>query len=155
MSKARSAGSDDARGEGRMTVAPRVLCLPEPVASRIADHARREQPHECCGLLLGTASRIVEAVPARNIAPKPSVRYTIDPDEHFAAIRLARSRGLEVVGAYHSHVRSPARPSETDRAEAFSDFVFLIVSLADAEPELTGWELRAGNFVPVSLVRTP
>jgi len=130
------------------------MTLPAHVASAIVAHARREQPQECCGLLLGTASTIVDAIPVRNVAERPGIRYAIDPKEHFAAMRLARTRQLEVVGAYHSHVRSPARPSETDLAEAFSDFLFLIVSLNGSEPDLAAWELQAGNFVPVSLVRT-
>lgn len=71
-------------------------------------------------------------------------------------MRVARSRGLEIVGAYHSHVASPPRPSEIDRAEAFPGFLFLIVSLAEpSAPELAAWELDDGNFVAVSLVRTP
>lgn len=143
-------------------MAARSVSLPSPVAAAMEQHARREQPRECCGLLLGTASTIVEAVPARNLAEQPT-RYLIDPREHFAAIRLARSRGLDVIGAYHSHVSSPPRPSPADLAEAFSAFLFVIVSLArpkpepvePAEPALRAWELENGNFVPVSLVRTP
>jgi proteasome lid subunit RPN8/RPN11 len=131
------------------------LRLPSGVASAIAAHARREQPNECCGLLLGASSEIVDLVETRNVAARPASRYSIDPKEHFAALRAARARGLDVVGAYHSHVASPARPSETDRTEAFSGFVFLIVSLEQpSTPELTAWELHGGNFVPVSLVRT-
>jgi proteasome lid subunit RPN8/RPN11 len=123
--------------------------------STIVAHARRELPRECCGLLLGNPSRIVDVIPARNVAEQPETRYTIDPEQHFVAIRLARARGVQVVGAYHSHVGSAARPSETDRVEAFADFLFLIVSLArPAAPDLTAWRLEHGNFVPVSLVRT-
>ncbi len=128
--------------------------MPARVASEIEAHARRERPHECCGLLVGTVSAIVDAIPTRNVAERPAVRYAIDPTEHFAVMRRARTRGLDVVGAYHSHVASPATPSETDRTEAFSNFLFLIVSLAESGPNLTAWALDAGNFVPVSLVRT-
>lgn len=144
----------------------RAVTLPAAVAAAIAAHARRDRPYECCGLLLGSASVIADAVPARNLASPPETRYLIDPLDHFAALRVARSRGLEVVGAYHSHLRSPAQPSPTDLAEAFGGFLFLIISLArpepaepaapaePAEPELLAWELEHGNFVPVSLVRT-
>jgi proteasome lid subunit RPN8/RPN11 len=132
------------------------LRLPPRVASAIEAHARRDQPNECCGLLLGTPSEIVDLVETRNAAEQPTIRYAIDPTEHFAALRAARSQGLDVVGAYHSHVASPARPSETDRTEAFSSFLFLIVSLEQpAAAELTAWKLDGGNFVAVSLVRTP
>lgn len=129
-----------------MTISPRVVAA-------IEAHAEQERPRECCGLLLGSATVIVEAIATRNLAAQPT-RYLIDPVAHFAVIRAARDRGLDVVGAYHSHVESPARPSATDRAEAFSGFLFVIVSLATPAPDLTAWELEDGNFVPVSLVAT-
>ena len=58
-----------------------------------------------------------------------------------------------MVGAYHSHPRSPAVPSETDRAEAFGEFLFVIVGLTADPPEFTGWTLVGGNFAAVPLVR--
>lgn len=131
------------------------VTLPDTVAAAIVAHARRAAPHECCGLLLASGSRIVEAVPARNISTTPLSTYTIEPGDHFHAIRSARDRTLDVVGAYHSHPRSLARPSATDRALAFSDFLFVIVGLAARDAEIAAWELVSGNFVPVPLVRTP
>lgn len=142
------------RSEGAASGVSRSVALHAGVAEVIEAHARRARPLECCGLLLGTASAIVDAIPTRNMSERPAMGYVIDPAEHFATIRLARLSDLEVVGAYHSHVATAARPSETDRAEAFSDFLFLIVSLAESATELTAWELVTGNFVPVSLVRT-
>jgi len=93
-------------------------------------HARETSPSECCGVLIGSGTRIDETAPARNLAEGPS-RYLIDPADHIAARRAARSRGLEVVGFYHSHPRSAAWPSPTDVAEAtYPEAVHLIVSLA-------------------------
>jgi len=91
---------------------------------------------------------------ARNSAASPLSRYTINPEDHFAAIRAARAAGLEVVGAYHSHPASEAVPSATDRAEAFPHFLFVIVSLAAPAPAVRGWTLVEGNFASVRLVRT-
>ena len=124
------------------------------VLDGITAHAMRERPHECCGLLIGTGGTIVSLHESTNTAAQPCTRYTIDPADHFAAIRRARREGLEVVGAYHSHPGTPAVPSATDRAEAFPDFLFVIVSLAGASPQVNGWQLTDGNFVPVRLVRT-
>ncbi len=124
------------------------------VLDGVTAHAMRERPHECCGLLIGTGGTIVAVHEAANTAAQPCTRYTIDPVDHFAAIRRARHRGLDVVGAYHSHPGAAAVPSATDLAEAFPGFLFLIVSLAGAAPEVTGWQLADGNFVPVRLVRT-
>lgn len=123
------------------------------VLEQIARHALAELPNECCGLLLGTSTRVEEAVPARN-ARASRTRFLIDPDDHFAAIRRARSSTQEVVGAYHSHPSSPARPSETDLAEANDPgLIHLIVSLAsERQPEIRAFRLIEGNFQPLELV---
>jgi len=118
-------------------------------------HARRTAPSECCGLLVGTCDEVVEAVVATNLANDPARRYLIDPQDHMRAIRSARQRGLQVIGAYHSHPQSAARPSAADAADAFSDFVFVIVGLGQDPPEVTAWTWSGGNFVPVPLVRFP
>src|SRR5258706_7074574 len=92
-------------------------------------HARAAQPAECCGMLLGTGLSIDEAIRANNTAVS-STRFLIDPKDHIQARRDARSRGLEVIGFYHSHPHSSTRPSPTDVAEAtYLEAVYLIVSL--------------------------
>ena len=123
----------------------------------IRRHAQAADPHECCGLLLGLPDEIQTAVPASNRAADPTRRYEIDPQEHFAAIRTARGRGVEVVGAYHSHPRSAPLPSVTDRAEAFDDFVFVIAGRPEAAADrltfaVRAWRLSSGNFVELPLV---
>jgi proteasome lid subunit RPN8/RPN11 len=115
-------------------------------------HARAAFPAECCGLLLGTRESIVDAVRTRNVADAPS-RFFIDPKDHIDLRREARGRGLDVVGFYHSHPRSPARPSETDRAEAtYPDHLYVIVSLAAAEPDVRLFRFDDGNFLRLPFV---
>jgi proteasome lid subunit RPN8/RPN11 len=115
----------------------------------IVAHARDVAPAECCGLLLGSPASIVEAVRTRNIADDPALRFLIDPKDHIDGRREARRRGLEVVGFYHSHPRSPAAPSARDRAEAgYPDDLYLIVSLLAEPPEIRVFR----NFIPVPFV---
>jgi proteasome lid subunit RPN8/RPN11 len=89
---------------------------------------------------------IMEAVPAGNGAADPTRRYEISPVDYFAQIHRCRrintsqSEHFAVVGAYHSHPRSGPEPSETDTAQAFRDFVFLIVGLGASAG---GMEIRA------------
>ena len=108
------------------------------------EHARREAPRECCGLLIGTAESVVRSVRARNLEDG-ATRYSVDPADHFAAVRSARADGLEVVGAYHSHPSSAPVPSTTDIAEANSgaDFLYVIVSLVN--DEVCGYRIEQGN----------
>src|SRR5262245_19654424 len=103
------------------------MLISAAVVSDILAHARDEAPQECCGLLLGSPARVVRSVRARNSASDPVRRFLVDPADHFAAIRIARSTHLEVVGAYHSHPSGPPVPSATDLAEAHSGREFLHV----------------------------
>jgi proteasome lid subunit RPN8/RPN11 len=129
-----------------------VLLAPVAEAAILA-HARQQAPEECCGLLIGKDTDVLAAVPVANVAEERRRRYQIDPREHFRVIHEARCRALDVIGAYHSHPRSRAVPSETDRAEGFTGFLFLIAGLAVDPPELRAWMWTGGNFVPVPLVR--
>jgi proteasome lid subunit RPN8/RPN11 len=125
----------------------------------IVAHARRDAPNECCGLLVGRSGEILEAIPASNGASDPTRRYEISPVDYFAQIRrcrrinAAQSERFAVVGAYHSHPRGGPDPSETDVAEAFRDFVFLIVGLAapGGGMEIRGYTFDDGTFRPVEL----
>ena len=133
---------------------PAAITIAAGAVAGIVAHARREAPRECCGLLLGAPATVDAIVPARNLA-RGVARYRVDPRDHFRAIRIARAAGLAVVGAYHSHPRSPATPSPTDVAEAaFDDFLYLIVSLAGTRaPVVRAYRPAARAFVRVRLVR--
>lgn len=125
----------------------------EVVASVVA-HARESAPAECCGVLIGTDGEVVDALRTRNAADRPT-RFLIDPQDHFAAIRAARARQLDVVGYYHSHPHSPARPSDTDLAEAtYPDHLSLIVSLAVDPPDLRLYRFDGRNFLEEPFVTT-
>ena len=116
-----------------MTVAMAALDIRRAAVDDILEHARAEAPLECCGLLVGTSARIDWIRRARNLHGSPT-RYLIDPADHFAALRAARARGLQVVGAYHSHPASTAVPSETDRGAAtFPEYLYVIAALTPEE----------------------
>ena len=118
-------------------------------------HAREMSPSECCGILIGSGTKIDDAAPARNLAEDPS-RYLIDPADHLAARRAARSRGLEVVGFYHSHPHSAAWPSPTDLAEAtYPEAVHLIVSLADGVADARLFRIESGVATELPLTTEP
>lgn len=116
-------------------------------------HAREALPDECCGLLVGSADCVEEAVPARNVRASPT-RYEVDAADHFAVIRRVRREGREIVGAYHSHPSTAAAPSPTDIAEAYDDsLLYVIVSLRDPRrPDVRGFRITAGQVGEVPLV---
>jgi proteasome lid subunit RPN8/RPN11 len=124
--------------------------IPAVVVSGMLAHAREEAPRECCGLLVGRETSIVRSVRARNLDGK-ATRYLIDPEDHFAAIRSARTEGLEIVGAYHSHPSSTPVPSETDIAEADSGSDFLYVIVSPIRDDVRAYRIEAGVYTLVDL----
>jgi proteasome lid subunit RPN8/RPN11 len=115
----------------------------------IVEHARETAPAECCGLLIGTAESIVEAARTTNLASDPN-RFEMDPGDHIRARREARTRGLDVLGFYHSHPRSPAIPSARDRAEAwYPGYLYLIVSVRAEPADVRLYRLDPEGFVEV------
>ena len=112
----------------------------------LIEHARRDAPLECCGLLAARDGIIDEAIATTNVRASP-VAFLIDPADHFKALRRTRGEGREIVGAYHSHPRSPAVPSPADLADAhYQEFVYVIVSLAGSEPDVRAYRLVSEPF---------
>lgn len=121
----------------------------------IREHLAREYPREGCGLLVGEGGcdeRTIEyAVPARNEERDPH-RYAIAPETFLEAEKAARQRGLEVVGFFHSHPDLEARPSQSDVAEGWSHYTYLIVSVRAGEcRSMTAWRFDGRTFVPETL----
>lgn len=108
------------------------------VLRAIREHAFKERPAECCGLLSGRSGLITESHPLRNVALDPKTRYFAAPEDLFATMRAVRESGRELMGIYHSHPKAPAYPSQADVEMAFyPDAAYFIISL---EPQL---EVRA------------
>ena len=124
------------------------------VLDAMVAHARDDAPDECCGLLVGTADRIDEAVRTPSLERSPN-RYQVDPAAHFAVIRRLRGTDRTIIGAYHSHPRSAAAPSPSDIREAYdSELVYVIVSLVRAEPDVRAWRIREGVAAEVAIRQT-
>ena len=111
-------------------------------------HAENCRPDECCGLLAADdEGRIRFAYPLSNADPSP-VSYTIDPEEHFHAMRHAESMGWELAGVFHSHPGGTAMPSMVDVQSALEpDWAYLIASPG----EIRGFHIRAGEIEEITL----
>jgi proteasome lid subunit RPN8/RPN11 len=130
-----------------------ISCAPG-VLEAIANHARHDAPRECCGLLIGHEDRIEEAEPVVNRAADPLRRYEIDPNDFLAAVKRCRGTTRSVVGVYHSHPRTDAEPSESDCAEAFGPFLYIIAGpvAAEAPAPVRAYRWENGNFRSICLV---
>ncbi|MGH2513754.1 MAG: Mov34/MPN/PAD-1 family protein [Candidatus Limnocylindrales bacterium] len=142
---------------------PATTELPEAIRSRIIEHARRDDPNEACGLIIGSApaaagGRALRFVATRNTAASP-YRYEIDSGELLAATIEADTNGEEIWGIVHSHTHTAAQPSPTDVGLAYyPDALYVLVSLAESEadprdgaPGIRAWRIVAGDVFEVGL----
>jgi proteasome lid subunit RPN8/RPN11 len=87
----------------------------------IRRHGEETYPHECCGVLLGTAegqTRVVRAARRCGNADAAVDWFAIDPREILRIEREGRGQGWDIIGFYHSHVDCPAQWSTSDLEEA-------------------------------------
>lgn len=127
----------------------------------LLDQARQGDPDEVCGIL-GGRSGVVErvfavrntadAVPADSgvfrdrasgaaTAGKRPVHYYMDPRDQLRVYNELDSLGLDVVGYYHSHTHTEARPSPTDiRLATDLAPLYVLVSLTH-EPNVRAWRI--------------
>jgi len=140
-----------------------LLRLPLSVYRELRAHGEESFPQECCGALLGRATadgwQVDSLVRARNThAESLRNRYEIAPVELIKIAHKARSRGLEIVGFYHSHPGQPAQWSATDLEEAhWLGCVTVITEVVQGSSKDTKAFLLAGtaeedkHFVPCSI----
>jgi [CysO sulfur-carrier protein]-S-L-cysteine hydrolase len=107
-------------------------------------HAREDLPNECCGMVGGREGEAEVVIRVSNSAASP-LRYEMDPQEQYDALKAIEDGGGELLAIYHSHTKSAAYPSQTDvnQAVAWPDQIYLIVSLADEDaPDVKGYLLK-------------
>ena len=110
-----------------------MLALPKKFIDEMIDHARKEAPNECCGIIAGQDRRAVKLFRAKNSEASP-YRYNVDPQELFRIYRECDEKSWEFLAIYHSHTASEAYPSPTDVRLAFwPDAYYVLVSLQDPE----------------------
>lgn len=118
-------------------------------------HARESAPQECCGLLLGEDETARRVLRCRNVHPTPETRYLVDRAQLFEAFKASTDFDRELVAIYHSHPRSPAHPSATDRAEAYwPEAAYVLVSLRSEPPEMFAYRITDGAARVIPIVES-
>jgi proteasome lid subunit RPN8/RPN11 len=118
--------------------------ISQELIDEMVAHAREDLPNECCGLVGGVDGEANRVIRVENSAASP-LRYEMDPQGQYNALKEIEDGGGELLAIYHSHTRSPAYPSQTDvnQAVAWPEQVYLIVSLEDEEaPMVKGYLLK-------------
>lgn len=85
------------------------------------------------GFIDGTGQRVTEVYLLAN-AEESAIHFSMHPKEQIAALRDMRSKGLVLLGNFHSHPASPAIPSREDIRLAYDcSLHYLILSLAEPD----------------------
>jgi len=124
----------------------------------IEKHALKVFPLECCGLLIGKMWKeifdVKEVVQAEN-AQKSEVSFEVDAELVYRAIDLAETKGLELIGIYHSHPNIGAYISAADEGimKLWPNVVWLVLGTAGKKiTEKKAFVLKKGKVVELELL---
>jgi proteasome lid subunit RPN8/RPN11 len=162
-----------------LVVAERLI-FPEELRQELIAHAREGDPDEVCGILGGRDGAVTRVFRVRNSADsvgaeqgvfrdresgvasagRRPVHYYMDPRDQLRVYNELDELGLDVVGYYHSHTHTEARPSPTDVRLA-TDLVpvYVLVSLEDrSSPAVRAWRIskrdpsdEVGDIIEIAL----
>ncbi|MDI6820052.1 MAG: M67 family metallopeptidase [Candidatus Hodarchaeaceae archaeon] len=116
----------------------------------IDEHSLKCFPVECCGLLVGERANadlnVEDVISAENIEESATI-FEIDAEFVYNAIVEAESRGLALIGIYHSHPNASAHVSGRDAEflALWPDVAWLIVGATKEKNQrkkglhLQGW----------------
>lgn len=127
-----------------MRIAPELL-------EQIVEHAKRDAPNECCGLVGIRDGEAVVVHEGENLQASP-FRFEMDPKTNLAALRF-EDDGLAPGAIYHSHTRSDPYPSQTDIefAKGWPGWEWLIVGLAGGGTVVRSYLIEDGVVREVGL----
>jgi proteasome lid subunit RPN8/RPN11 len=128
--------------------------IAQSLIDEMVTHAREDLPNECCGMVGGVDGEASVVIPVVNSAASP-LRFEMDPQGQYNALKAIEDDGKEMLAIYHSHTKSAAYPSQTDVNQAVSwpDAIWVIVSLEDPEsPVVKGYWLKDLKVADAELV---
>ncbi len=134
-----------------------MLLIRKKLLDSMVAHALQGYPLEACGLLVGTVpedgtAHVASVCPTGNVAASARI-YEVEPKALLKADREAEAAGQELIGVYHSHTHTDAKPSPTDIAQAPDPgWHYVLVSLRDAHPSVRSWRIRDGRTEEEELV---
>jgi proteasome lid subunit RPN8/RPN11 len=132
-----------------------ALTFPPALRQELLDLARAGDPDEVCGVLGGRGREVLRVFPIRNTADevpaeqgvfrdrtsgaatggRRPVHYYMDPRDQLRVYNELDALELDVIGYYHSHTHTEARPSATDLAP-----LYVLVSLTEM-PNVRAWRI--------------
>jgi proteasome lid subunit RPN8/RPN11 len=132
--------------------------ISRPLLDDLIAHARAEYDAECCGMVAYERAepddppRAVRVHRAKNVFASRK-RFEIDGLEVLHTLDEIERAGWELGAIYHSHTHTAPYPSQTDInfAAQWPGLEWVIVGLADGEPEVRCYLIEDGAVREVAL----
>ena len=126
-----------------------MIRIPKSICNAIVEHAKREQPLECCGILAGKERTVEKAFELTNTEKSP-IRFLMSPQEQLGVFEELEKESLEIIAIYHSHPHSISFPSETDVKMAFyPEVLSIIISLEERDnPVVKSFRIEKETILP-------
>ncbi|HEY3057370.1 MAG TPA: M67 family metallopeptidase [Chloroflexota bacterium] len=139
-----------------------MVIFPTTLRQQLISHAQAGAPDEVCGMLAGRSDTVERVFRVRNTADsvgaergvfrdrdsgvaaagRRGVHYYMDPKDQLRVYNEIDDLGLDVLGYYHSHTHTEARPSPTDiRLASDLAATYVLVSLRDQQPVVRAWRI--------------
>jgi proteasome lid subunit RPN8/RPN11 len=128
--------------------------ISQALTDQMIAHARADLPNECCGMVGGSEGKATTVIPVVNSAASP-LRFEMDPQGQYNALKEIEDGGGELLAIYHSHTKSAAYPSQTDVNQAVNwpDAIYVIVSLEDEDaPDVKAYWLKDLRIADAELI---
>jgi len=118
-----------------------MIRIPKTIYQEMLNHARREWPLECCGILGGKEKTVEKAFELQN-AEESSVLYSMSPQDQLKVFEEMGKKSMEMIAIYHSHPHTIPFPSETDvRLAFYPDVSSIIISLKEGDPFVKAFQI--------------
>ncbi|MFQ6135609.1 MAG: Mov34/MPN/PAD-1 family protein [Candidatus Hydrothermarchaeales archaeon] len=133
-----------------------MIVLGEEILQQLEEHARREEPKEACGILVGIKGEdkiVKKAYQCKNVDEHPETNYRIDAGDQIRIFEEIEEGEFELIGFYHSHPMGLHAPSSIDTGRAtWPGYSYVIVSLSDGVTFSSWvWSEDEGKFIEESL----
>ena len=118
-----------------------MIRIPKTIFQKMVEHAKKEQPLECCGILSGKEKTVEKSFELKNAEGSP-VRYSMSPLDQLKAFEEMEKESMEMIAIYHSHPHTIPFPSETDvKLNFYPDVSSVIISLKEENPVMKAFRI--------------
>jgi proteasome lid subunit RPN8/RPN11 len=131
-----------------------MLFISSKMYKEILDNVQKNISEEVCGLIGGVKSTAFKVYPITNEL-HDSTRFRMDASEQVKALIDIENNGWDLIAIYHSHLKGPGIPSETDSREfRYPGVIYLIVNLSSQAQIMRGFHMCDNVWNEISIIVT-